>query len=268
MIKNTLAAAILLLVTAMNHTLSLAGDAACAPPQRLEMKVLGQQKREQRNFTQGLEIYRGRLLESTGSYRSKTKLNSVSMEGAATVLSETIQEGTFGEGLTVLNDEIYQSTWQNKKMFVFNSEGVFSRTLDFPFIGWGLTNDGKNLITTDGSHFLRFLNPKDLSVIKTLEIKYLDNTFPSVNELEMVKGKIFGNILLSDEIVRINPENGCIDGTLDASTLRKLLPPEEIKYLSSDRNFVLNGIAYDSAKDEFILTGKNWGYLFRVKISN
>lgn len=238
---------------------------ACSPHKKISIKVVGKIERVERNFTQGLEFYNGSLFESTGAYNEPTKLNLIHSNGQHQVLSKSKQFGTFGEGLTILSNKIFQATWQDRLMFIFGLDGSYKQTLSLPFNGWGLTNDGKRLILTDGTAKLRFLNPSDLSVVKELQIRIENGMLPEVNELEWIKGKIFGNVFNTNTIVRIDPNSGCVDGVLDAKEILLQLPESELSYLQSNPDFVLNGIAYNSKTDEVYLTGKNWKYIFTVK---
>lgn len=240
--------------------------AACAPAETLQMEILGRTERSQRAFTQGFEIFQGMFLESTGAYKAHTQLNQIQKDGSQTTVAAGPQGRTFGEGLTVHGGKVYQATWQDRKMFVFTPQGVLEKILELPFDGWGLTNDGTHLILTDGSPTLRFLNPEDLSVTRDLQIRIEKRPLSQVNELEWIDGKIFGNVFQKSSIVRIDPASGCVDGLLDASSLYAQLPEAELQYLRSDRNHVLNGIAFDAETGEIHLTGKNWKYIFTVKL--
>lgn len=241
-------------------------DQHCQPHEEIAIEVLDRIEREERAFTQGFEFFNGKILESTGGYDASTKLILLQKDGSHRILSEAVQADTFGEGLTVLSGQIFQATWLDGRLFVFETDGTHLRTMDLPFEGWGLTNDGKNLFLTDGTSTMGILDPSDLSVIRKVSIRLGERLLPRVNELEWVNGKIYGNVLLSDKIVRIEPSTGCIDGIIDASVLRNHLPAEELAYLATDENFVLNGIAYDHETSEMYLTGKNWKYVFKVML--
>lgn len=255
-----------------NLALGQTKKAVCRPYERVSIEVVGKMERSERNFTQGFEFHNGAFFESTGAYGGSTRLNLLQKSGSQQVLSESIQAGTFGEGLTVLSRRIFQATWKDKRMFVFDLDGSHILTMNLPFIGWGLTNDGSNLILTDGTPTMRFLTPSDLSVVREVQIRAQhgdqgQNVLVSnVNELEWIKGKIFGNIYQTNIVVRVEPTTGCVDGIIDATELISHLPEAEREYLQSDANFVLNGIAYDGSKDEIYLTGKNWKYVFKIKI--
>ncbi len=240
---------------------------SCPTPEKIKFQILSKMERRGRNFTQGLEFYQGAILESTGAHdKQHTQLNLLLPDGSQTVLSEKVQKGTFGEGLTVLSHKIFQATWKDRRMFVFNIDGSWKQTLNLPYEGWGLTNDGNHLILTDGSDKLRFLNPSNLSVVKELTIRMNGESIHEVNELEWIKGKIFGNVFLTKNIVRINPSTGCVDGIMDASEIMSQLPDDEREFLGWNSEFAMNGIAFNPANDEIYLTGKNWKYLFTVKI--
>jgi glutamine cyclotransferase len=133
------------------------------------------------------------------------------------------------------------------------------RTHTYQGEGWGLTNDGKHLIMSDGSSKLKFLSPKDFSVTKTLPVKDGDNEVRMLNELEMIDGQIFANVYLTNKIVRISPESGQVTGWLDLKGLRNQLG-------KPGRAEVLNGIAHDPKSGNLLVTGKYWPKLFEIKL--
>jgi glutamine cyclotransferase len=151
-------------------------------------------------------------------------------------------------------------TWQNNTGYVFDLK--LNKTDEFSYKGegWGITTDGKSLIMSDGTSTLKYWNPENYNLVKTLSVT--ENGLPRsyINELEFVGGYIFANVWQFDEIVKINPENGYIVGKLDLSELRQKLPNQ----YGVD---VLNGIAYNKESDSFYVTGKNWQLMFEIKIS-
>jgi glutamine cyclotransferase len=201
-------------------------------------------------------------------------LNEISLDEVArrADVSPIVSHGkaVFGEGLTIFADRIFQLTWKNKLLFEYEIDTFEPRAREIAIEGWGLTNDGRRLIASDGSDTLYFLNPDTLAVLGTMKVKRKGWGPPRsqamVNEMEMVKQKIFGNIYRSNEIVRIDLETGCVDGVADLSRLYDELDTEQKRQVDSHSNNVLNGIAYSKERGTFFLTGKRWPIIFEVRM--
>jgi glutaminyl-peptide cyclotransferase len=237
------------------------GLARCPSPERVAFEVTGRIGRDHVGFTQGLEFESGRILESTGAHGGGTNLNVIDQSGQVTSL---VNYGTklFGEGLTILSGEIFQLTWMDHRVFVYDLSGHLLREMNNPYFGWGLTNDGHSLIFTDGTSTLFYASSVDFRITASVPIRIRDIPLEHVNELEFLNGRILGNVFGTDVIVRLDPKTGCVDGFLDLSFLRGLMSEEERAAISRDPNYVLNGIAYDSARELLFLTGKNWPMIF------
>lgn len=167
----------------------------------------------------------------------------------------------FGEGLTGWEGALIQLTWHSGKGFVYDREsfGVM-REFRYSGEGWGITRDDKNLIMSNGSSGLAFLNPRTFAVERTLEVAAGGKQVRRLNELEYIRGEIFANVWLTDLIARISPKTGEVLGWIDMSDLRAQLP-------TGTKAEVLNGIAYDAKKDRIFVTGKYWPLLFEVEIA-
>jgi glutaminyl-peptide cyclotransferase len=249
-------------------------ETVCRVPEKLDFHVEGTFERSRPGFTQGLEFYGGRLFESTGAFEGSTELNEISLDEAAhrAEVSSIVSHGTavFGEGLTILADRIYQLTWKDKLLFEYEIDTFEPRAREIAIDGWGLTNDGRRLIASDGSDTLYFLDPDTLAELGTIKVKRKGWGRPRsqamVNEMEMVGQKIFGNIYRSNEIVEINLETGCVDGVADFSRLYDELDTEQKRQVDSHSNNVLNGIAYSKERKTFFLTGKRWPIIFEVRM--
>jgi glutamine cyclotransferase len=179
-----------------------------------------------------------------------------------TVLAD---QGTavFGEGLTILNNEIVQLTWQDKVVFVYDMAGKLLRKMPNPREGWGLTNDGRQLIFSDGTPSVFFADPKTFAITRTVPIRAnWANGLQGLNELEFVAGKIFGNVFTTRMIVRIVPSTGCVDAMADLGVLWSAMTPQQRAQIGADDNNVLNGIAHDAKTGLFYLTGKRWPAIF------
>lgn len=211
-------------------------------------------------FTQGLVIRDGTLYESTGLYGRSSVRRDDLKTGEVKKLAP-LDERIFGEGCTVLGGELFLVTWQEKTGYVFDAGDLtFKRAFRYSGEGWGLTDDGKSLILSDGTAVLRFLDPKDAKVVKRLPVRDAGRPVEKLNELEFIDGEIYANIWYSDRIARISAETGEVGGWLDASPLRRGLA------LANPREDVLNGIAYDRDAKKLYLTGKRWPRLFEVEI--
>jgi glutamine cyclotransferase len=210
-------------------------------------------------FTQGLVYRSGYLYEGTGLY-GKSSLRKVDLETGKVLQERKLESRYFGEGITILNDKIYQLSWLEKKGFIyylsnFDSLGAFS----YNYEGWGITHNGSNLIISDGSAIVRFVDPLTLDLKSTIKVTSADKPLENLNELEFVDRKIYANIWLTDWIAIINPHDGEVVGKID---LTGLLPAAD---RTADTD-VLNGIAYDQDQKRLFVTGKNWPKLFEIEL--
>lgn len=220
-------------------------------------------------FTQGLFYHDGFLYESTGQYK-ESSLRKVELATGKVVQKWDLPREDFGEGSTMIGDKIYMITWQQGLGRVFNlSDFKLLREFSYQGEGWGLTNDGTNLIMSQGTHVLKFIDPNTFQSNKTLAVMREDGRpLMKLNELEWVKGEIWANVWHSEDprtlgkpnyIARIDPSNGKIAGWID---LANISPEDERR----DSENTLNGIAYDAAGDRIFVTGKNWKKLYEIKL--
>jgi glutamine cyclotransferase len=211
-------------------------------------------------FTQGLVIQDGALFESTGLHNSSS-LRKVDLRTGRVLKKVDVPAEFFAEGMTIFRGKIFQLTWQSPKGFVYDLNS-FEKTGEFAYEGegWGLTHDDQFLILSDGTNAIRFLDPSNYAVVKT--IKVFDGARPltQLNELEYIKGEIYANIWQTDRIARIAPASGEVTGWIDLTGLLK------IKNDSEPPVDVLNGIAYDEAQDRLFVTGKLWPKIFEIKL--
>ena len=245
--------------------LTAAAQAAdCARPKDLRFEVTGKIVRSEVGFTQGLEWRDGKLFESTGAIGNHSGLNTIAPDGNVIKLRD---DGTryFGEGLTILNDEIYQLTWQEHDVFVYDLAGQRKRTMRNPREGWGLTNDGTSLILSDGGPSFYFADPATFTIQREVKIKTdRPGDVLGLNELELVDGKLYGNLFQTQTIVRIDPQTGCVEARANMGSLWRSFTDADKKQVTSEEN-VLNGIAYDKARALFYVTGKRWRTIFAGK---
>jgi len=210
-------------------------------------------------YTQGLVFDHDYLYESTGRH-GQSSLRKVDPDNGAILTIHKLPQEFFGEGITIYKDKIYQLTWQEFTGFVYDRETfLVMEEFFYNTEGWGITQDGTHLIISDGTAFLYFLDPQNYEVLKTVEVKDNEGPVKNLNELEYINGEIFANILYSNRIARIDPQNGHIVGWVD---LTGILAGEKIDY----RIDVMNGIAYDSKMDRLFVTGKLWPRVFEIKL--
>ena len=235
---------------------------SCPAPKSMTFQVDSQFRRDIRGFTQGLELRGDKLYESTGSLIGDTRLTTIDPKTGKVTVFANFGKRFFGEGLTILNNQIFQLSWQEHLAFVYDLNGKLIRSMRNPQEGWGLSNDGTNLIVTDGSDRLFFVSPADFRTLRSIPVKLGNTPLPSLNEIENVDGKIYANVFLTWDVVRIEPRTGCVEAIARLDRLLDRMAADERRYLQSDTNFVLNGIAYDAQRKSFYVTGKNWINIF------
>ena len=208
-------------------------------------------------YTQGLLWHDGKLYESTGRYGHST-LSVHELKTGRVLHSQSLAPDLFGEGLVLVGEELLQLTWKEHRMLVYDKATLrLKRVLPYAWEGWGLAFDGRNLIVSDGSALLRFLDPLSLQEVRRIEVHDGDQPIEQLNELEYVRGEILANVYGSDRIARILPSSGQVVGWLDLS---HLYPGEQ----RDVRDEVLNGIAYDAERQMLMVTGKYWPKLFLI----
>ncbi len=222
--------------------------------------ILNTYKHDLNAYTQGLEFYKGILLEGTGQNGEST-LRKTDYKTGTVTKSIPLSQEIFGEGITVFNGKIYQLTWKNKIGYIYNAETlVQEKTFNYfaDIEGWGLTHNNKHLIMSDGTNKIYFLDPATQKLVRTINVYSDTNAIPELNELEWIDGKIWANIYQKDAIAVINPENGAVEAVIDLSELKtKIENPEKD---------VLNGIAYNPTTKTVFVTGKNWDKMFEIKL--
>jgi glutamine cyclotransferase len=210
-------------------------------------------------YSQGLAYVDGQLYEGTGRQGSSS-LRRVDLETGDVLERVPLDRKYFGEGITVWQDQVIQLTWKGRVGFVYDRASFRElQTFRYTGEGWGLTHDGKNLIMSDGTSTLRFLDPQDHRVVKRLVVRSNESEVRHLNELEYIQGEIWANVWYKDYIVRISPETGEVLGRINLSGL---LPASQ----RPSRDAVLNGIAYDTENDRIFVTGKNWPRLFEIRV--
>ena len=234
-------------------------SAQAVEPTFYTYEIVAEYPHSRTSYTQGLQFIDGELWEGTGEYGSSRILRTDLATGKI-LESKSISKEEFGEGITILGDKIYQLTWLNGKLHIYDRKTLkHLATHHYKGEGWGLTSDGTKLYMSDGTHTIRILNPETLEQEGRFGVTLRGESLQHLNELEWIEGKIWANVYTTNYIVIINPENGVIEGVIDISNI---LPESEF----DRRTDVLNGIAYDSATKRIFVTGKNWSKLFEIKL--
>lgn len=256
------------LATIANFSCAQSDALASANP--IHYKILAERSHKTNLFTQGFLFKDGNFYESSGLY-GKSQLVSYSLAEpestwakmtALFIQKQRVPDRFFAEGLTQLNNKLYLITWQENTAFVYaTADFSLQKTLTYTGQGWGLATDGKHIIRSDGSNQLFFHNPESFAVEKSLSVKYKQQAITNLNELEYAEGFIWANIWHDNRIVKINPASGDVVGVMDFSEIANNL---KVK----DEESVLNGIAYDTDKKAFWITGKQWPKMFLVKLEH
>lgn len=210
-------------------------------------------------YTQGLQYVDGTLWEGTGQ-NGASRITKTDLATGRTTEFARLPRTDFGEGITLLNDKIYQLTWQSNKAYVYEAAtGRELQTFRYAGEGWGLTTDGTNLYMTDGSEKIHTIAPADFKRTGRITVTYRGEPMQLLNELEWIDGRIWANVYTTDYVLIIHPETGVVEGIIDFTGLL----PESDRTPATD---VLNGIAHDSATGRIFVTGKNWPKLFEIEI--
>ena len=221
-------------------------------------EVVAEYPHDTGSYTQGLFFHEGQMYETTGLH-GKSTLRKVDLNTGKPIIKLDFGQKYFVEGSVVLNDNLYILTWESKVVFVYDADSLkYKSTWSYPREGWGITTDGKQLIASEGSSILYFMDEK-FSLKRRVYVKHEDRPVMWLNELEYIDGKIWANVYTSDEIVIINPKDGRVEGVIDC---RGLLP-KELRDTTTD---VLNGIAYNPDTKKIYLTGKNWPKLYEIRL--
>ena len=245
-------------------------QAAPAPPQGSTASTLGREPslssyrvaatypHDPRAFTQGLFFLDGYLFESTGQIGEST-IRKVNIEDGRVLQSTPIPPNMFGEGSTNWGNQIISITWQDGIGFRWD-RNTFRQlgTWRYQGEGWGLTQNGRDIIMSDGTAQLRFLDPETLQERRRVTVTANGQPVDQLNELEFVNGEVLANVWMTPRIARIDPASGNVTGWIDLSGL--------VAQNGNDRDAVLNGIAYDAQRDRLFVTGKNWPHLYEIDL--
>lgn len=248
---------VLVLISVLVALTALA-SCADAAVKRYKVVVVKEYPHDETSYTQGLFFQDGRLYESTGQ-KGESKFREVELATGKPLRNLDFANKYFAEGSVMFDGELFILTWTNKVAFVYDAATLkFKQTYRYPREGWGITTDGKQLIASDGSNKLYFMDSK-YRVQRTVNVKLEGKNVRYLNELEYIDGKIWANVYTTDTIVIINPDDGTVEATVDC---RGLYPQE----LVDENTDVLNGIAYNPATKKIYITGKHWKRLYEIKL--
>ena len=223
-----------------------------------KVRVVKEYPHDTGSYTQGLFFHNGDMYESTGQYGSST-FRKVDLATGEALEKLDFNRKYFVEGSVVMGDNLYILTWESKVAFIYDAKTLeYKSTYSYPREGWGLTTDGKQLIASDGSSRLYFLDG-EYKLQKAVDVKLDGRSVRNLNELEYIDGKVWANVYTTDLIVIINPSTGVVEATVDCTGL---LPDQ----LRDRRTDVLNGIALDPASGKIYLTGKYWKRLYEIEL--
>ncbi|MFD2890426.1 glutaminyl-peptide cyclotransferase [Flavobacterium chuncheonense] len=244
--------------------------ASSIEPKLLTFKIVNTYPHDIKAYTQGFEFYRDTLFEGTGNGAG----NGTGTRGMSSLRKNNYKTGEvakkielapmyFGEGITILNNKVYQLTYKHKEGYVYDAD-TFEKLKTFKYFdgmqeGWGMTNDGTNLYVSDGTEKIYIVNPETFEPIDYINVYTQHAKIESVNELEWIDGKIWANIYTKDAIAIINPKNGEVESVLNCAALRKEVTNHP------DLDF-FNGIAYNPKTKTVFVTGKNWDKVFEITV--
>ena len=232
-------------------------------PELYTYKIINTYPHDKDAYTQGLEFKDGFLYESTGRNGSSF-IRKVELETGKALQQKDLDSAYFGEGITIFNNKIYQLTWQSGIGIVYDLK-TFEKEKEFKYTksreGWGLTHNGKQLIKSDGTERIWFLNPETLIEESYIEAYTNKQKVEKLNELEFINGKIYANIWQKNSILIVNPTTGKVEGVADLISLKdKILQEQNL----TDDDDVLNGIAFDEENNRLFVTGKHWSKLYEI----
>lgn len=228
----------------------------------LEPEIIQSYRHDPKAFTEGLLIHEGSLFEGTG-LTGQSDLRELDLNSGNIKRSVKNQDTIFGEGIAWWNEKIFQLTWKNKKVLVYDALSLEKiREFKLPTAeGWGLTSTGSELILSDGSDQIYFIDPLTFRIVRSIKVRNDNKSINQINELEWINGKIVANIWQTSLVMVIDPESGKVLEVWDLSSLVNQIPEFERKNLD-----VLNGIAWDADSKSLYVTGKFWPRLFEIRI--
>ena len=237
---------------------------AIAAPATLYYDIIKVHTHDTTSYTEGLEWNNNDLIESTGNY-GKSRLRILDSNMKDKLSPVKLDAAYFGEGTTLFKDKIYQLTWKEHKVFVYDAKTLKKeKELYWPYEGWGMTHNDSSIIINTGGSNIYFVDPTNFAVQKTLGVYNNYGYVANINELEWVDGKIYANVYMTDNIIQIDPISGRVIANADMSNLLASAGVRNDPRIKDAGN-VLNGIAYHKQKGHFFITGKDWPVLIELK---
>lgn len=225
----------------------------------IKAKVLAKFPHDANDFCQGLVVEGNTILEGTGRYGSSL-LKEYDLTSGKVSQQVSLHANYFGEGITALGDKVYQLTWKERMCVVYDRKTFkYLGQMNYAGEGWGLTNDGKHLFMSNGTSMIQVIDPTNFKQVRKFRVTYGRKQEDKLNELEFVGDELWACIWYEDRIARIDPQNGKIKGYLDCSSL---FPQNQ----RPDREYVLNGIAFDPTSKRLFITGKLWSNIFEIAL--
>jgi glutaminyl-peptide cyclotransferase len=251
----------IIFISCNNNTEDSSGTPAEKPIPIMSYSVVSTHAHDTSYFTEGIEFYKGTLLESTGLY-GKSKLVQKSFPDLKILKEVTLDPKLFGEGITVLHDTLYQLTYQEHRVLVYSAKD-FKKIKELPLNpeGWGMTHDGKSLIASDGSSNLYFYEPQTFRLLRVQGVTENGTPAVNINELEYINGFVYANQWQYNYILKIDPSNGQVVAKMDLTEL-----VNKVKNSDPHAEF-FNGIAYNPETKKAYVTGKNWSQMYEIQFS-
>jgi glutamine cyclotransferase len=234
-------------------------------PKILTYKVTGTLAHDTAAYTEGFELNGGKIYEGTGTYENSFISVADTASGKVEKKFPLKDKNMYGEGISILNNQLFQLTYQNHVAFVYDLKDLnkIAGTFKWPYEGWGMTNDGKNLYASDGSSIIYKLDPKSFAIVGQIQVMDDLGTVDQLNELEYVDGFIYVNKWQTTKILKVDATTGKVVGTIDCFGLLSNYAPD---YTLKSEDSVLNGIAWDKKRQLLYVTGKNWPLIFKLKL--
>jgi len=231
-------------------------------PANLSFNILAQHPHDTGAYTQGLQLHNGKMYEGTGDFAQSSLRITDYKTGRVEQIHKMGNDQIFGEGICIFNNKIYQLTWESNIVYVYDINNINKpiQTFKWPYEGWGITHNGTDIIISDGSANLYFVNPADFKVKTTIAVRSDKGPIDKINELEYIDGFVYANVYTTDAIIKIDPESGLVAGVMNFTNV---LPANE----RTPRTDYFNGIAYDSASKTMFVTGKRWPKMYEIKLN-
>ncbi len=239
---------------------------AIAAPTNLNYSVVKVHAHDTTSYTEGFEWNGNTLIESSGNYK-ESKLHLLDSNMKQLIKPIILEDKYFGEGTTLFNNKIYQLTWKENKVLVYDAKTLKKiNELYWPYEGWGMTHDDTSIIVNTGGSNLYYVDPNTFKVVKTLGVFNNYGYISNINELEYVNGKIYANVYMTDNIIQIDPLTGKVTAIADLSNILYKVGVKEDPKVKDPGN-VLNGIAYHKGKGTFFITGKDWPVTIEIRFN-